>query len=265
MASKIIFKEIGKDKMYNTWHAHNDEVMLLFCYSDGGNIVSHEKVFPLNKNSLFFIGDNTSHYTIPDIPTKYERTKIFIKKDTFNILLESLSESGFKTLFQKNTLIGGQLSEENADIVKNLLLDAKNQINSDVFTAVLLSVTIRLLSFIKQFSTHTETPKTNDHIAKAITFINERIRDNITIDDIANASYLSKYHFCRKFKDIIGLTVMDYLLLTRLSLAKNKLILTNLSITEISESLGFSSASYFSNTFKSHFGTTPLAYRKANK
>ncbi len=265
MENKLIYKEIGKDKMYNTWHSYQSEVMLLFCYSDGGNVVSHEKVFPLNKNSLFFVGENTSHYTIPDIPSKYERSKIFIKKDTFNILLECLSESGFKSLFQNNTLIGGQLSEEDAKIVENLLIDANKQSDTDIFIAILLSVTIRLLSYIKQFSTQNETPKTNDNIAKAITFINERIRDKITIDDIANASYLSKYHFCRKFKDVIGVTVMEYLLLTRLSLAKSKLTSTNLSITEISESLGFSSVSYFSNIFKKHFGETPLAYRKNNK
>jgi AraC-like DNA-binding protein len=49
----------------------------------------------------------------------------------------------------------------------------------------------------------------------------------------------------------------------RMSYAKNKLLYTNLSITEISELIGYSSIEHFTNAFKRYFGLSPLKYRKA--
>ena len=87
---------------------------------------------------------------------------------------------------------------------------------------------------------------------------------DICIDDICAAINSSKYHFCRQFKKHTGLTVMEYILKTRIILAKTELIKTNLSITEISERLGFSSVSYFCRAFKAESGLTPLQYRKSH-
>jgi len=56
--------------------------------------------------------------------------------------------------------------------------------------------------------------------------------------------------------------VMEYILKTRIVLAKNDLLKTNLSITEISEQNGFSSVSYFCRAFKEEEKLSPLQYRK---
>ena len=74
--------------------------------------------------------------------------------------------------------------------------------------------------------------------------------------------HMSKYHLCRRFKNITGFTIMEYILKTRLAAAKNMLKTESISITEISEKCGFSSVSYFSRVFKEHTGITAIAYRK---
>lgn len=76
---------------------------------------------------------------------------------------------------------------------------------------------------------------------------------------------ISKYYFCRQFKERTGLTIMNYVLKTRIILAKNELKKTELSISEISQKYGFSSVSYFCRVFKEEERCSPLQYRKRNR
>ena len=73
---------------------------------------------------------------------------------------------------------------------------------------------------------------------------------------------MSKYHFCRRFRNAVGTTVMDYILRTRIMMAKDMLDNENMTVTEISNKCGFSSLSYFSRVFKEKTGKTPVEYRK---
>ena len=104
-----------------------------------------------------------------------------------------------------------------------------------------------------------------DNIQTSVEYINRHITEEIRIDQICAECYLSKYHFCRLFKEKIGLTVMQYILKTRVAMAKELLSESDLSITEISESCGFSSISYFSRAFKNETGVSPLQYKKQTR
>jgi AraC-like DNA-binding protein len=96
-------------------------------------------------------------------------------------------------------------------------------------------------------------------------YINRNILSDITIDEICSAVHMSKYYFCRKFKESMGMTVMDYVLQTRIVLAKSILAKESMSITNVSEHCCFSSVSYFCRVFKEHTGKTPLEYRKQRR
>ena len=76
---------------------------------------------------------------------------------------------------------------------------------------------------------------------------------------------VSKFHLCRCFREHTGMTVMDYILSTRIILAKNELTKTDESILCISEKCGFSSVSYFCRVFHRKEGCTPLQYRKLHR
>ena len=58
------------------------------------------------------------------------------------------------------------------------------------------------------------------------------------------------------------MTVMEYVLKTRLVMAKELLCKEKTSVTEVAARCGFSGLSYFSRVFKEETGLTPLAYRK---
>jgi DNA-binding response OmpR family regulator len=85
---------------------------------------------------------------------------------------------------------------------------------------------------------------------------------DLSVDDICKNIGISKVQLYRKIKSSLGINVNDYILNTRLNKAKYLLQNDNLSISEISYTVGFSSASYFSTVFKAKFKTTPKEYRQ---
>lgn len=93
-------------------------------------------------------------------------------------------------------------------------------------------------------------------------YIREHIADPLNIDEICAAIHTSKYYFCRKFKSLTGLTVMNYILKTRIILACNMIEQGLRNMTHISEACGFSSPAYFSRVFKDEIGISPMQYKK---
>lgn len=71
-----------------------------------------------------------------------------------------------------------------------------------------------------------------------------------------------KKYLCRVFKKYMGITMTEHLNKTRLDYALAMIQGSNLNILDISQSLGFSSISYFNTTFKKRYGLTPLEARK---
>jgi len=97
----------------------------------------------------------------------------------------------------------------------------------------------------------------------AIRYIADNLSSKLSLDDVAQASFFSPYHFHRIFHGIVGETVNDFIIRKRMELAANRIVCKNhLSITEIAEMGGYSSSANFSKAFKLYFGITPGQLRK---
>ena len=105
----------------------------------------------------------------------------------------------------------------------------------------------------------------SDIIEETATYINEHLKEELTLDLLATRASLSPYYFTRLFKKQIGLTPHDYLIATRVNFAKFLLKTTNISIKEICYNSGFSSESSFCSTFKNREKITPSAFRGQKK
>ncbi|RAJ15920.1 substrate-binding domain-containing protein [Arenibacter echinorum] len=86
---------------------------------------------------------------------------------------------------------------------------------------------------------------------------------NFSVENLADALNISRVQLYRKVKAIIGISVSDYISNYRLENAKTMIENTDLSMSEIGYSTGFSSPNYFSTAFKSKYGVTPGAYKKS--
>lgn len=82
-----------------------------------------------------------------------------------------------------------------------------------------------------------------------------------TLTELANIAGINVFKLKRGFKETFGQTVFEYLAETRLELAKNDLLNTDKSVTEIAFELGYSSLQHFSGAFKKKFGVAPGGVR----
>ncbi|MGZ8559098.1 MAG: hybrid sensor histidine kinase/response regulator transcription factor [Chitinophagaceae bacterium] len=91
---------------------------------------------------------------------------------------------------------------------------------------------------------------------------NNLSNEDFTVENICKHIGISRVQLYRKVKALIGYNVNDYILTVRLQKAKFLLTNEDLSISEISFKVGFSSQAYFSTVFKSKFGVTPKAFKE---
>jgi AraC family transcriptional regulator len=97
---------------------------------------------------------------------------------------------------------------------------------------------------------------------RAIEFIDDHLRENLTLDEISQSLSMSPYHFAHAFKQTVGLAPHRYITQHRIELAKSLLRETELSITQIAHHVGYSSQSHFSVVFHQCTGQTPREYRR---
>ncbi|UCE99008.1 MAG: helix-turn-helix domain-containing protein [Planctomycetota bacterium] len=101
-------------------------------------------------------------------------------------------------------------------------------------------------------------------ISPAINYIDANYDKAVTLTDIAKASHLSVSRLAHVFKEQMGITLVDYLTGVRIERAKQLLLATEQSCTEICFQVGYNNQSYFTRTFKRLVGTTPLQFRNGN-
>lgn len=99
-------------------------------------------------------------------------------------------------------------------------------------------------------------------IIGALNYINKHYKEEISLDQIADAAHMSKYYFCRRFHEVTGATPLEYLNNIRLTKVHNLLISTNSTIDEISAKTGFVSALNLARSFKKVYGVSPREFRK---
>lgn len=99
-------------------------------------------------------------------------------------------------------------------------------------------------------------------VNRAVAYIDENISDSLSIKDITKATNMSKSVLYDKFHKYFNCTVSEYIKKRRIEKSIGFLTRTDMSIEEISQRVGFQSASYYSKTFKRIKGMTPIKYKK---
>jgi AraC-like DNA-binding protein/quercetin dioxygenase-like cupin family protein len=102
----------------------------------------------------------------------------------------------------------------------------------------------------------------HDRLKNIIDFIDKNHSKKISVYDLALQACLSKHHFCRVFKEVVGRSPIDYVNYLRIREAAILLNEKKLNIWEIANSVGFEDANYFSRTFKKYEKIAPSKYLK---
>ena len=122
-------------------------------------------------------------------------------------------------------------------------------------------------NMLREFTTQVHNCKKNLNLSPVIqdccTYIHSHVSQQITLEEIASAVGYTEYYLTKKFKNETGVRMVDYIKEARIQQAK-VLLLSELSIQEISDELQFNTRSYFSKVFKEVTGMTPVQYRESN-
>ncbi|HEV2547757.1 MAG TPA: AraC family transcriptional regulator [Stellaceae bacterium] len=142
----------------------------------------------------------------------------------------------------------------------HVLLEQADALALGEATMELFALTIAVLSG------HVSAPQrisANDErrISRALHLSEQAFSDPLTLDQLAAAASMSKYHFLRSFRRIVGMTPYRYLLGLRLRHAAVRLAQSSAPVSAIAFDTGFGDLSTFNARFRRHFGASPSRYR----
>jgi AraC family transcriptional regulator of arabinose operon len=102
----------------------------------------------------------------------------------------------------------------------------------------------------------------DSRIPKAIDYFNRNLDKNISIKNVADYCSLSESRLAHLFKESTGVSPGVYFNELKLEKARQLLISTSKSISEVASEAGFNSQFYFANTFRKKYNKSPSSYRK---
>ena len=102
-----------------------------------------------------------------------------------------------------------------------------------------------------------------DMLSSVLAYCMQNYTENITLDSMAAALHASKYYISRLFSDKIKISFNDYLNMLRINDAKERLLKTEDSVTQIGIAVGYNTIRSFNRAFLSQVGMQPRQYRNA--
>ncbi len=249
MFFKIFYRQKNSDVMTGKQHSHNNSIEVIQIISGDGSIIIGDNQYFFSSGDVFCFDGLIPHYITPKDPKSYERNKLILDKSVVTALAdERVCEFSYCRLQGREPLS-----------LDNIFKKIYNSNKGNVFSA--LSEIFGILDLCHgQGSPH--IPKSGSKVQTIISYINGNLQNELSIDEIADACYMSKYHMCRKFKEETGTTVGSYIKLQRIYLAKRLLQSSDCRISDVALETGFADTSHFTKVFSAEVGLTPSQYKK---
>jgi AraC-like DNA-binding protein len=92
-------------------------------------------------------------------------------------------------------------------------------------------------------------------------YIHSHYDDDLSLDSLAERFFLSSCYLSHQFKKVTGFTLINYIQQVRITRARDLLLSTNHSVSDIAQSCGFQSFSQFNRIFRQTYGQSPSAMR----
>ncbi len=254
----------------HAFHYHSFNKIVIFI---SGNVtyVIEGKYYKLRPWDILFISSNELHKPIIDSSEYYERIIIWVNSDFLEH--NSTDDSDLLTCFYtaaKEKLNLFRSNSDNLNIIKDTIFSLEKAIRDKDFGGKILqkSYFIQLIVFLNRVLFRTKTKKDeqdiqyDERIVSIVTYINENLSGDLSIDSIASRFYINRYYLMHNFKNQTGYTLHGYILQKRLAKA-SALIKKGLMAANVSEQCGFNDYSTFVRAFKKSFGLSPKQYYKA--
>lgn len=260
-------KDIGAKLLYITtssygkdWNSllHMHHFSELFYVVRGkGEFIVEEKRFPVKEDDLVIINSQTLHteVSVYDQPLEYV----------------ALGIEGLSFVFQpeeeeiKNYSVFNYRGKKNEFWFYFKTLTKEIQDKPKGYETVCQNVLEILLLNLMRDSNCTFALIPTNRISKECTalkqYIDTHFKENITLDQLADVIHMNKFYLTHTFRKTYGMAPIAYMIGKRIEESKYLLENTDFSLSQISDIVGFSSPSYFSQTFKRTEQESPKEYR----
>jgi len=244
--------------------AFHEAVEIKYFYEGEATLLIGSEAVTARAGDIIVINPYEFHTTIAESEECKSRYHLFMIGLDFFEGCGGININLRRLFLEKGIRIKQKISDskEAASILTSM---ADASLRSDEYSKLnLFGLTAELFSQL--LSNYSKEPGVQDRecifnhyatIEPAIIMIRDRYSEDISIDALADSCRISKYHFCRIFKSVMGMSAIKYLNTHRLKIADTLLKNTNKPILKVCEMCGFSDASYFCKVYKSFFGKTP--------
>lgn len=257
------FEKVDSPNDFAMNEPHSHEYYELYFLFDGTrNFFIDDKMFVVNKNTFIVVPPFSMHKTEGG---PYVRINI-------NVAPSLLSQEQNEILRKFASKIAINLHGKYLNLIKDLLFEGarvqsmnlknKNEYLLSILKTIILFLSIENFNSITAVGVAGSIKNATPEVLKIIYYINNNFSKKITLKSLCNEFFLSKVSLCKKFKEVMNCSIMEYVLRLRLNIAKSLLRDSTKTIEEISAECGFSSANYFGLIFKKEVGLSPLNYKK---
>lgn len=229
----------------------------------------------MEAGTLALIDSNRIHMTcsVPeDADSHYERIILYLRREKVEEFDQSFPELEMGTFFQQHNgifVLSPQAQEQTMSMFQAVMreLDGQQEKSRTLIDLEILRFFVQFWRGNRPANYLMDEQRSNRKgkyatVYAASDYISVHFREEITLERLAKEFYVSKSYLSRSFKEVVGFGFREYVNILRIQLALEMLGDTDLSISEISEAVGFESISYFGQVFQKHLAVSPSQYRK---
>jgi len=247
---------------YNVEKHNHSHYQICYVMEGKGTVSINNKNFKMSKGDIFVFN-----------PFEYHSLKSDKKYPSKNIVIGIGMENNIWSLYTpKEYNIISKMKDTKMQNVKAILKyiikeHSKKELRyKEIEISLLTQLLVTIQRIIKKnLDKRTIFPhkyvKKTDRMEEIKNYIYRNYRNKLSLDNIAQAVFLSKYHLLHGFKKALGITPYEYIQQLRIDDAKRLLNTTNKTVSEIAFEVGFESISQFNRTFKKITKVSPSQYK----
>ena len=237
-------------------HYHDCFELEINLNGDAINVIN-DSSYPIHKNSFYLLS-----------PADIHKLNIADSVDMISIKFTELplSKTILSLLNTATYPIVGEFSDSQFETLLSPILNLhsgidsfSNEIYRDIYAR---SVVEMLLSVVLDQNQSTKNNATESQIMfSLLSYVKKHFRENIPLDMLAKQYGYNTNYLRSKFRQLTGKSYVTFVNDERLTFAHRLVVLTDMQISEISDSAGFETLSYFSRIFKEKYGISPINLR----
>ena len=241
-----------------SYHYHDFHKIIVFI---SGKVTYHieGKAYHLKPRDILLVSQGAIHKPEIDPSVPYERYIFWIRDD--------LSCQELNTCFQKANDRSFNLVRADSALqerLKDLLPEIEQTLQNKHFgdTELRNALFTQFMIYINRIFLRTssspdkKTYSSDTQVEQLLKYINRNLSENLSIDQLANRFFFSKYHMMRKFKNETGYTIHNYITSKRLLMARS-LISQGMPVMKAAQASGFHDYTTFVRAYKKQFGKAP--------